>query len=95
MRPREFASFGLEVARVETAGTRLTGYASVFNFPIDESAGRFKRTTFVRPGAFTKTLKENGDQVQVLFNHGLDQRYGQLPIGRTVDLHEDKTGLWA
>ena len=91
----EFASFGVELAQASNEGSTLEGYASVFNYPIDESAGQFERTTFIRPGAFARTIKNNRDQIQVLFNHGLDRRYGQLPIGVIKDLHEDGRGLWA
>jgi HK97 family phage major capsid protein/HK97 family phage prohead protease len=85
----------LELAQAETKGNKLRGYASVFNHPIDIGGSRVPLKEFVRPGAFTKTLKEDRDQIQVLFNHGLDARYGSLPIGTLTELREDKVGLWA
>jgi HK97 family phage prohead protease len=91
MREREFASFPLELAQVNTKGRVMEGYASVFNYPIE--SGRDQKT-FVKPGAFTKTLKENRSSIQVLFNHGMDPRYGLLPIGKAEVMQEDKTGLW-
>ncbi len=91
MREREFASFPLELAQVSTKGRTMEGYASVFNYPIESGKDH---TTFVRPGAFTKTLKENRAQIQVLFNHGMDPRYGLLPIGTAEVMQEDKRGLW-
>jgi HK97 family phage prohead protease len=92
MREREFASFPLELAQMSTTGNTMKGYASVFNFPIE--SGRDQKT-FVKPGAFTKTLKENRPQIQVLVNHGMDPRFGLLPIGVPTVLQEDKKGLWA
>lgn len=92
MKDREFASFSMELAQVSTKGKTMEGYASVFNYPIE--SGRDQKT-FVKPGAFTKTLKENRSQIQTLFNHGMDPRYGLLPIGTITRLEEDKRGLWS
>jgi HK97 family phage prohead protease len=95
MKEREFASFPVELAQVAAAGRTMTGYASVFNYPIDSGVRDFQQTTYVKPGAFTKTLKENKGQVKVLFNHGLDPRYGKLPIGVPTTLKQDGKGLYA
>jgi len=95
MRERFVADIPRELAQVETKGRMLEGYASVFNYPIDSGTPRRPQTTFVKPGAFTKTLKENMGQIQVMFNHGHDPRYGELPIGTIKDLHEDSRGLKA
>jgi HK97 family phage prohead protease len=95
MKEREFASFPVELAQVAAAGRTMTGYASVFNYPIDSGVHGFEQTTFVRPGAFTKTLNENKAQVKVLFNHGLDPRYGKLPIGVPTKLEQNGRGLYA
>jgi HK97 family phage prohead protease len=95
IRDREFAFIPVELAQVQTEGRTMTGYASAFNYPIDSSVGGSRQTTYVRPGAFTKTLKENRDAVKVLFNHGMDPRYGKLPIGVPTKLQEDKRGLYA
>lgn len=94
MRDREFASFGLELAQVSTTGHRLTGYASVFNYPIPSGTEHFPQTTYVKPGAFAKTIKDNRGMIQVLFNHGRDPRFGELPIGTVTDIREDTHGLW-
>ena len=92
MREREFASFPVELAQISTRGRTMKGYASVFNYPIE--SGR-DQTTFVKPGAFTKTLKENRAAIQVLVNHGMDPRYGMLPIGTVQVLEERERGLYA
>ncbi|SLN00236.1 prohead protease [Brachybacterium faecium] len=66
----------------------ISGYASVFN----------SRTTLwegfdeiVAPGAFTKTLKENGD-VRCLFNHDWSKILGRT-TAQTLRLTEDNHGL--
>ena len=79
---RLVADIPVELAQVQTKGRTLSGYASVFNHPIPlvEQFGQ-KVTEFVRPGAFSKTIREDRSGVQALFNHGTDPRYGNLPIG--------------
>jgi HK97 family phage prohead protease len=95
MRERFVADIPRELAQVETKGRMLEGYASVFNYPIDSGTPRNPQTTFVKPGAFTRTLAKDRERIQVLFNHGHDPRYGELPIGTIKDLHEDGRGLKA
>lgn len=81
----------VQMARAETGvGRTLRGYASVFDYPI-ETGEPF--VTYVRPGAFAKTLKENADEVVMLFNHGQDPNIGEKPLGKLTELAEDKTGL--
>lgn len=49
--------------------------------------GRFlERTT---KGAFRKTIKENGGNVKVLFDHGYDTQIGNKVLGAIGDLRED------
>jgi len=93
MREREFASFNTELAQIQGDGRTLTGYASVFNYPINSGTHMHAQTTFVRPGAFTKTLNENRDQIQVLVNHGMDARWGMSPVATVKDIHQDNHGL--
>lgn len=92
MRERLVADIPRELAQVETRGRTLKGYASVFNYPIP---GWMGQTTFIKPGAFTRTIVKDRDQMQVMFNHGKDPRYGELPIGTISRLEENKTGLYA
>ena len=93
MREREFASFNTELAQVQSSGRTLTGYASVFNYPIDSGSTHRPQTTFVRPGAFTKTLAENRSQIQVLVNHGMDPRWGLSPVATVKHIDQDSHGL--
>ena len=90
---RHVAHLPLEVAQVSTKGRTLTGYASAFNYPIDSGTRHHPETTLVRPGAFTKTLQEHSDRVQVLVNHGMDPRWGMSPVAAITDMHQDQTGL--
>jgi len=93
MREREFASFPMELAQVASEGRTIRGYASVFNYPIDSGTTHHSQTTFVRPGAFTKTLQENRDRVQVLVNHGMDARWGMSPVAVVREMEQDAHGL--
>ncbi len=49
--------------------------------------GRFLER--VMPGAFAKTIAENRDKIQALFNHGFDPQIGQKVLGPIIDLRED------
>jgi HK97 family phage prohead protease len=40
------------------------------------------------PGAFTKAIKENRDQIRCLFHHGQDPSIGYKPLGTITDLSE-------
>jgi HK97 family phage prohead protease len=75
-----------------TLGT-LEGYAAVFNewTPINSWEGRFEE--MIAPGAFKKTLRDFGDRVKVLFNHGFDPSIGDKPLGKPRSIEEDKRGL--
>jgi hypothetical protein len=76
-----------------TLGT-LTGYMAVFNqwTEIHSWEGRFRER--IAPGAFKKTLSENGDRVKILFNHGFDPSVGDKPLGKPRTLKEDTRGLY-
>ena len=47
------------------------------------------------PGAFKKTIRERGDKIRALFQHGQDPNIGKKPIGSIVDLREEADGAWA
>ena len=76
-----------------TLGT-LEGYAAVFNEDtlIDSWEGHFVER--LAPGAFSKTLRDRGDQVKVLFNHGFDPQIGDKPLGKPRTMEEKTRGLW-
>lgn len=66
----------------------ISGYAAVFNSPTD-IGGWF--TEEIAPGAFSKTISENGD-IRALFNHDWNNVLGRTKAG-TLRLSEDDRGL--
>ena len=74
-------------------GNTLIGHAAVFNQDtlIDSFEGKFVER--IAPGAFTKTLKQRGDKIKVLFNHGHDPSIGEMPLGKARVIEQDEIGL--
>ena len=73
---------------LRAVGTRLEGYAAVFNSPSKDLGGFFE---IVKPGAFTRTLADN-DDVTALYDHDARSVLGRLSAG-TLRLAEDERGL--
>jgi HK97 family phage prohead protease len=46
------------------------------------------------PGAFAKTLRERGNALKVLFQHGQDPEVGDKPIAAINDVREDDEGAY-
>lgn len=92
--PREDLIRMTTTLRHQEDGNLLVGYAAVFNedTEIDSWEGRFVER--IAPGAFRKTLRERGDQVKVLFNHGMDPSIGDKPLGKPTVMKEDDRGLY-
>lgn len=67
--------------RADDGQPGFSGYASHF-WSVDSYG------TAVKPGAFTKTLKERAARIPVLLYHDSTK-----PIGRLAELKQDKTGL--
>ena len=88
------APFQLDRADEGSDGLTLTGHGAVFNSwtEIDSWEGRFRER--IAPGAFTKTLQENGSRVRLQFDHGQHPLIGSLPIGAIRKLKEDRRGLF-
>jgi len=78
----------LRVVRAEGEGPRIEGYAALFDV-WSQDLGGFRE--IIRPGAFTKTLKDGAD-VRALFNHNADFVLGRIKSG-TLELAEDDKGL--
>lgn len=97
---RLYASFGLDLSKLElhesAKGRTAVGYASAFDHPITGTLEEwlYGTTTFIRKGAFTKTLRENRDQIQALVNHGMDPKFGMLPVGVPTVIKQDDYGLY-
>jgi HK97 family phage prohead protease len=71
----------------------LTGHFAVFNRWTEINSvfeGHFMERC--APGAFTKTIRENRDNMRVLFQHGRDPQIGDKPLGMIDTLTEDDTG---
>jgi HK97 family phage prohead protease len=88
------APFQLDRSTEGSDGLTLTGHGAVFNSwtEIDSWEGRFRER--ISPGAFTKTLQENGSRVRLQFDHGQHPLIGSLPIGAIRTLKEDRRGLY-
>jgi HK97 family phage prohead protease len=72
---------------------RLAGHFAVFNTWTEiASAWEGNFLERIAPGAFRKTLKENGSAIKLLLEHGQDPQVGQKPLGRFTALEEDETG---
>lgn len=78
----------------DNEGRLLSGYAAVFNADTEINSWEGNFVERLSPGAFRKTLRERGDQVKILFNHGMDPQIGDKPLGKPQALREDKTGLY-
>jgi hypothetical protein len=80
--------------RSDGDGRTLVGYAAMFNraTTINSWEGNFKET--IAPGAFSRSLKNSGDKVKILFNHGMDPSIGDKPLGRATVIREDQKGLY-
>lgn len=83
-----------ETRATVSEGRTMTGYPIVFDqwTTINSWEGEFKER--VAPGALKKTLRENGDAVKILFNHGMDPSIGDKPLGRASVMRTDAQGLY-
>jgi HK97 family phage prohead protease len=79
----EALSLALERLQLDEQGT-FEGIASKFNTVIDAYV-----PTIIHPGAFQKTLQENGGRVRILWQHDPDK-----PIGKPLELREAPDGLF-
>ena len=59
----------------------VKGYGSVFG-NVDSDGD------IITKGAYTKTIKENGERVRYLYQHNMD-----WPLGKMLNLYEDEKGL--
>jgi len=81
-KPQEYKSFPFKLTKLDTEGRTLEGYASVFD-TVDLGGDR------VHKGAFRKTLEQRGDRVKFLWQHDTAE-----PLGRPIEMREDKNGLF-
>jgi HK97 family phage prohead protease len=76
------------------AGNTMVGYPIVFNTWAEISGWEGNFLERIAPSALAKTLKERGDKVKVLFNHGMDPQIGDKPLGKPAVMKADDSGLW-
>src|SRR5436305_14086914 len=69
----------------------ISGHAAVFNSPYEVRYDKYIFREVIKPGAFTRSLKEKQD-VRCLINHDDNQILGRTKAG-TLVLSEDKSGL--
>lgn len=73
----------------------LFGYSTVFDtwYEVDSYfEGKFLER--VAAGSAAKTIRESGDNVKVLFNHGRDMTINNKVLGVHEDLREDDVGVY-
>ena len=70
-----------EIKDIDEKSGTVKGYGSVFG-NVDSDGD------IITKGAYTKTIKENGERVKYLYQHQMDK-----PLGKMVNLYEDGTGL--
>jgi len=76
-------------------GTTMFGHLAPFNqwTQIDSAfEGRFMER--LAPGAFARTIENNGPQIRVTFNHGKDPTLGNQILGLPEVLREDDQGVY-
>ncbi len=81
-------------ADLQADGRTMVGYPIVFDTwtEINSYEGRFKER--VAPGAVARTLRNNGDQVRVLYDHGMDPQIGNKPLGKPTVMRAEDRGLY-
>jgi uncharacterized protein len=82
MTSKRFRSGAFELKDLDEKTGQFKGYASVFG-----NVDSYRDV--IDPGAFRKTLEENGRRVKVLWQHD-----PYTPIGRPVEMREDDRGLY-
>jgi HK97 family phage prohead protease len=84
---------GLEMRADSEGGPRiLHGHFATFNSPTEINSWEGCFIERLAPGAFSKTIRENRDNVKVLYDHGYDPQLGNKPLGPIRLLEEDGVG---
>jgi HK97 family phage prohead protease len=83
-----------ELRADEENGRKMVGYPIVFNKKTRIRSWEGDFIEQIAPGALKKTLRENGSNIKVLFNHGMDPAIGNKPLGKPAVQREDDKGLY-
>lgn len=89
-----FPGAGLRDGEADSVPT-MFGHLAPFNqWTLIDSAfeGRFMER--LAPGAFARTIENNGPQIRVTFNHGKDPTLGNQILGLPEVLREDEQGVY-
>jgi HK97 family phage prohead protease len=80
---------GLQIRQEAGRAPRLVGYAAVYHAR-SLDLGKFVET--IRPGAFTRTLREKAHDIRAFYGHDQNRILGRQTNGRLV-LQDDPHGL--
>ncbi len=84
---------GLEMRADSEGGPKtLHGHFATFNSPTEINSWEGCFIERLAPGAFSKTIRENRDNIKVLYDHGYDPQLGNKPLGPIAVLEEDGMG---
>lgn len=73
-------------------GPVMAGHFAVFNQWTEINSWEGNFLEMFAPRAFKKTIRDNGDNMKVLFQHGYDYMIGDKPLGPIRALEEDSEG---
>lgn len=76
----------------EATGPVMEGHFAVFNQWTEINSWEGNFLEMFAPGAFKRTIKNNGSVMKVLFQHGYDYMIGDKPLGPIRALEEDSDG---
>jgi HK97 family phage prohead protease len=75
-----------------TDGPVMVGHFAVFNQWTEIRSWEGNFLEMFAPRAFKKTIRDNSDNMKVLFQHGYDYMIGDKPLGPIRTLEEDSEG---
>jgi HK97 family phage prohead protease len=84
---------GVEMRADDEGSATIVGHFATFNRWTEIHSwveGDFLER--IAPGAFAKSMAEQGERIKVLFDHGHDPQLGNKPLGRIAELREDDMG---
>jgi len=84
---------GVELRSDDDTPATLVGHFATFNRWTEIHSwyeGDFMER--IAPGAFSKSMAEQGERIKVLYDHGHDPQLGNKPLGRIARMGEDEVG---